>query len=341
MIRFGAVTLTMVALLALALTVGGAWSGLALAYITLFTFLMDKIAALAAPEAPDSAEFPAADPLSVALALAQFPLLFGGIHVLSQTATGTTQKALIFVALSLFLGQVGNSNAHELIHRSNRWFHRLGVAVYCSVLFGHHASAHVRVHHIHAATDADPNSARHGESFWRFALRAWHGSFREGWRAEAALRKRSAKAGLHPYVTYALGALVSGALATAVAGLPGLLWLLALSSYAQAQLLLSDYVQHYGLRRTNRADGRPEPVGPAHSWNAPHWFSSALMLNAPRHSDHHAHPGRRYPALELHPASMPVLPYALPVMAVIALVPPLWRRVMDHRARKWAGTTQM
>jgi len=341
MFRFGAVTLTIVALLALSLTLGGAWSGLSLAYITVITFLMDKIAAMAAPEAPGDAEFPAADPLSIALAMSQFPLLYGGVYVLCQPETGTMQKVLIFFALSLFLGQVGNSNAHELIHRSNRWLRRLGVAVYCSVLFGHHASAHVRVHHVHAATDADPNSARKGESFWHFALRAWRGSFLEGWRAETAFRKRSIDPGPHPYFTYALGALVSLALATTLAGATGLLWLLALSTYAQLQLLLSDYVQHYGLRRMTRADGRPEPVGPTHSWNAPHWFSSALMLNAPRHSDHHAHPARRYPALELHPALMPVLPRAMPVMALIALVPPLWRRVMDDRARNWDVTTQM
>jgi alkane 1-monooxygenase len=32
---------------------------------------------------------------------------------------------------------------------------------------------------------------------------------------------------------------------------------------------------------------------------------------------------------------MPKLPYSLPIMAVIALVPPLWRRVMDRRVAQW------
>jgi alkane 1-monooxygenase len=113
--------------------------------------------------------------------------------------------------------------------------------------------------------------------------------------------------------------------------------LLSLCLYAQTQLLLSDYVQHYGLRRAE-VNGRAEPVGPQHSWNAPNPFSSALMLNAPRHSDHHARPARPYPGLELNRETMPILPYSLPMMAVIALVPPLWRRVMDKRARSWANT---
>jgi len=101
---------------------------------------------------------------------------------------------------------------------------------------------------------------------------------------------------------------------------------------------MSDYVQHYGLRRTVGPDGRPEPVGPRHSWNAPHWFTSALMLNAPRHSDHHAHPSRPYPELTLPaPDTAPTLPHSLPVMACLALWPSQWRRVMDPRARLWLG----
>ncbi len=102
--------------------------------------------------------------------------------------------------------------------------------------------------------------------------------------------------------------------------------------------MLSDYVQHYGLMRTEiRPPGKLEPVGPQHSWNAPHWFTTHLMLNAPpRHSDHHAHPARPYPALRLRDGEAPMLPYSLPAMAALALVPKLWQRVMGGRElRKW------
>ena len=60
-----------------------------------------------------------------------------------------------------------------------------------------------------------------------------------------------------------------------------------------------------------------------------------MTLNAPRHSDHHVTPQRPYPALQLEPDHMPVLPQSLPVMAVTALVPPLWRKIMDPRAADW------
>ncbi|WP_420325783.1 alkane 1-monooxygenase [Mameliella sp.] len=331
--RFTLATLGMVTLLALALAVGGPFPALALVYITVFTFAMDRVSALAAPDHPGQ-EFPAGHGLSGLLAIAHFPLLYGGIWALTHSGATTVDKALTYLSLSLFIGQVGNANAHELIHRPSRGLRRLGTAVYASFLFGHHASAHVRVHHVHAATPRDPNTARPGESFYAFAPRAWIGGFRAGFRAESRLRQGR---GWHPYIGHAGGAIASLIVAALVGGAGGCLALLAIAAYAQAQLLLSDYVQHYGLCRREVAPGKYEPVGPQHSWNAPQSFSSALMLNAPRHSDHHAHPARPYPGLDLDRGRMPILPHSLPVMAVIALVPPLWRRVMDRRARQWHG----
>ncbi|PYG28255.1 alkane 1-monooxygenase [Pelagimonas varians] len=333
MARFTVVTLGMVALLALALIVGAPFSVLALLYITVVTFFMDKLTALAAPDHP-GAEFPAGNGLSVTLGVVHFPLLFGGVWAIGASDLAVLDKVFIFFALSLFLGQVSNSNAHELIHRSARPLHRLGVAVYSSILFGFHASAHVRVHHIYAATPRDPNSARLGQGFYRFAARAWIGALRQGYRAEATFRKGR---GIHPYAIYGAYAACSLAIASVLAGWAGVGTLLGLSLYAQLQLLLSDYVQHYGLQRVKAAPNKWEPVGPKHSWNSPHGFSSALMLNAPRHSDHHAHPNRPYPGLELDRGDMPILPHPLPVMAVLALSPPLWRKVMDPRAKKWTS----
>jgi alkane 1-monooxygenase len=57
------------------------------------------------------------------------------------------------------------------------------------------------------------------------------------------------------------------------------------------------------------------------------------MLNAPRHSDHHAHPSRPYAVLRL--SDGPLLPRSLPVMAGVALFPRRWRRMMDPLVAKW------
>ncbi len=250
------------------------------------------------------------------------------------------EKLTAFFAFGIFFGQVSNSNAHELIHRPRRPLHELGKWVFISQLFGHHTSAHRLVHHRHVGTASDPNTARQGQSFYNFAPRAWIGSFRAGYRAENARRDRASgrPARLHPYAIYVGGALAGLTVSALIGGTLGVLVHIALASYATAQLLMSDYVQHYGLARRTGADGQLEPVGQQHSWNAPHWFSSLVMLNAPRHSDHHAHPARAFPALGL-PERCPSLPRSLAVMGLLALFPRRWRRLMDPLLGELADQT--
>lgn len=307
-----------------------AWmSFIALCYMTGLIYVLDRLTALAAPDFPEQ-EFPAGSRLMVGLGLVHFPLLFIGAYVISNAPL---IKALpLFFALALFLGQVSNSNAHELIHCAQRWKHRLGVAVFSSLFFGHHASAHPLVHHVYVATPEDPNSARKGDGFYRFARRAWRGSFRAGLQAERRRNNLRKTYGLY-------GAIAGLTLLTAFAlgGGACVFMIFILGLYAQAQLLLSDYVQHYGLQRKKLSNGRYEPVGPHHSWNAPQGFSSALMINAPRHSDHHSHPTRTYPNLILDQKNMPILPNSLPVMATIALIPRLWKRIMDPAVDSWVA----
>ncbi len=325
-------TVLLVALLLAACLFGGLWVWLALMYITVFAYGIDRLSPLMLANAPPEQEFPAATPLSVFLALAHFVILALAVFSLATSGAGLVEKFGLFLAVALFAGQVGHPNAHELIHRPERGLRRLGRAVYLSILMGHHASAHPLVHHVHVGTARDPVSAPKGRGFWRFFQRAWIGSYRAGYAAESARRKGQ---GPHPYVFYHLGAAATLLASVAIGGLNGFLMCALIGIYAQLQIFLSDYVQHYGLRRKMLENGKPEPVAQHHSWNTPHRFSGAMMLNAPRHSDHHTHPSRQYPALQLVEDEMPMLPYSLPMMAVIALMPPLWRRIMDPRVAVW------
>jgi alkane 1-monooxygenase len=75
---------------------------------------------------------------------------------------------------------------------------------------------------------------------------------------------------------------------------------------------------------------RYERVDPSHSWNSNNIATNVLLYHLQRHSDHHANPTRRYQALRDFKES-PVLPTGYAGMIVLALVPPLFRRVMDPR----------
>ncbi|MES2335013.1 MAG: alkane 1-monooxygenase [Pseudomonadota bacterium] len=331
---FVAASLLPLPLIGLGLAFGGPWLWAAFLYMAVLTLILDQIIPLTEGRS-EATGFPAADVLLVAIglsALALLPLATWGIA--GPSGLPPDQCILLFLATGFWLGQVGHPAAHELIHRPRREHFRLGAAVYTAFLFGQHASAHRLVHHRYVASPDDPNTAREGESFYRFAPRAWTGSFRQGLLAEQALRRRASHFGLNPYLVYIAGGLASLALAALVAGLPGLLVWTGLALHAQSQILLSDYVQHYGLIRARGADGRLEPVGTAHSWNTAHWFTSAMMLNAPRHSDHHVHPSRPFPALRLA-EDAPRLPWPLPLACALALAPRLWRRAVGPHLDRW------
>jgi len=316
-----------------AVAFGGAWPLVGLLYMAVVSLVLDGAIRQSVDDLPDGAEFPAGDGLLLLIAVGHLGLLPLTVWaVAGASELGPWQRAGLFVAAGLWMGQVAHPAAHELIHRGRRGLFRLGVAVYCSLLIGHHASAHRLVHHTRVATRDDPNTARSGEGVWRFIARAWVGSFREGLVAENARHR----GGLHPYAVYLAGAGIALLCGYLLAGGAGVLIWLGLAAHAQLQLFLSDYVQHYGLTRARQPDGRLEPVGPRHSWNAAHWFSGHMMLNAPRHSDHHAHPSRTYPALRLPAADdAPRLPWPLPVACALALWPPLWRRAIRPHLARW------
>lgn len=328
--------------LAAAPLLGGSFGLVALIYLTVFSFLLDKAVQQSGPVEPDSKSgpTPATASLPLALAVVHFVLLPFAVLSLAGPAPGSLAGPMVaFLAFAVFFGSVSTANAHELIHRGDIFSRAFGKWVFISLLFGHHTSAHLYVHHVHAATPADPNTARLNESFYRFFRRCWIGSFRAGLDSEIrrlALRGRGPLHVSNPYLIYFAGAATFLALAYVLGGLLGLAIYVGLAFAAQVQLLLSDYVQHYGLERRLLSNGKYQPVGVQHCWNAPHIFSAALMMNAPRHSDHHTHPDRPYSALRLlDDAGAPLLPHSLPAMSCLALVPRVWKRVMNPRVAAW------
>lgn len=326
---FAVLSLAPVPLLLLGAIWGGWWIAAAAIYTSFFAFAMDQIIRTTIPDSVMGDEFPAANGLSVILALSHLALVpLAVASVAGATGLSGWERVGAFFGFGLYFGQVSNSNAHELIHRGNKLLFGLGKWVYISLLYGHHTTAHRLLHHAHVATPRDPNFPPKGRSFYRYFLRGWVGSFIQGYRVEAERAARTGRA--NPYIEYIAGAAALVALSGLAFGWAGVAAYLGVAFYAQTQLAMVDYLQHYGLARRRLPDGSYAPQDLRHSWNSPHWFSSHMMVNASRHSDHHAHPGRVYPALRLD-EMMPVLPYSLPAMGIIALWPPLWFKLMDKR----------
>ena len=270
----------------------------------------------------------------------QFITIFGLIaYVGSSTHLGTWEKIGLFFGVGVISGTIGINYSHELMHQKNKLERHMADALLGMVLYSHYRSEHLLVHHRYIGTPRDPVTARMGESFYRFYPRVLRASFLSALRAEKAMLDRKdlpASDLSNPFWKYAA---IQGAflfLALILGGWSGLGLFLLQAGVAIWQLELVNYIEHYGLTRKHLGEGKYEHVQPRHSWNAAHKASNWLLINLQRHSDHHYKPDRRFPILQNYTeADAPQLPFGYPIMTMAAMVPPLFRRVMHPRVRKW------
>ncbi len=231
------------------------------------------------------------------------------------------------------VGGVAINTAHELGHKSEKVERVLSKVALAQSGYGHFYVEHNRGHHNRVATPEDPASSRLGESFWAFLPRTVVGSVQSAWRLEAKrLRGQGKKVwSRHNDVltAWALSVVLFAGLAVAF-GPTVLPFLLVQAVFGFSLLEVVNYIEHYGLLRQQDANGRYERCNPQHSWNANHVASNVILYNLERHSDHHAHPTRRYQALR-HFEESPQLPSGYGLMLGLAYLPPVWRRVMDRR----------
>ncbi len=231
MLLFAIATITPFLLILTACLAGGIWEWLAVGYITALVFVLDHLIAVQIRNANPETEFPAAVSLLKVLGGLHFLLLGAVIWAVAGPSTLTgVERGLIALAAALVFGQISHPVAHELVHRPSRRLRLMGKLIYTSILFGHHASAHVRVHHVYVGSRGDPNSARWGEGFYRFLLRAWQGGFRAGLQAETRLRRHQTPSWrTHPYALYIIGAATMCLMSLAMAGGAGLAALIFLA----------------------------------------------------------------------------------------------------------------
>ncbi len=247
---------------------------------------------------------------------------------------GLGWPAKIGLALSVgVLGGVGINTAHEMGHKKDaleRWLSKITLAQTC---YGHFYIEHNRGHHVRVATPEDPASARFGETFWEFLPRSVWGSLKSSWELEAKRLERAGKSKWHPsndvLNAWAMSVVFYGAL-IAIFGLALIPYILISAVYGFALLETVNYLEHYGLLRQKLDNGRYERCAPVHSWNSDHIVTNLFLYHLQRHSDHHANPTRRYQILRSMDGA-PNLPSGYASMIGLTYIPPLWRKVMDHR----------
>ena len=225
------------------------------------------------------------------------------------------------------------NTGHELGHKNSTLERSLAKIVLAVPAYGHFSIEHNRGHHRDVATPDDPASARMGESIYKFAQREIPNAYLRAWQIEKDRLVRRGKSVWHPnnqiLQSQALTTAITIVLITAF-GWIIIPFLLVHNIFAWWQLTSANYIEHYGLLREKDANGKYERCAPRHSWNSNYISSNLVLFHLERHSDHHAHPLRRYQSLR-HFDDLPELPNGYFGVYLLAYVPWLWFHVMDKR----------
>ena len=239
----------------------------------------------------------------------------------------------ITLSCGIMAGTTGINVAHELGHRRTRFERLLAKLLLLPSLYMHFILEHNLGHHKHVATEHDPASSRYNENLYRFWWRSTSGSYRGAWQIQRELLRRnsasfwSAKNEMLLFQFVQLGYL---GLIFLTCGPLALLCALLVAIGGFLNLETVNYIEHYGLRRRQTDSGRYEPVRPCHSWNSNHEVGRIFLYELTRHSDHHFKATRKYQVLR-HFDESPQLRFGYPGSMLMALVPPLWFRVMNAR----------
>ncbi|MFI8747663.1 alkane 1-monooxygenase [Pseudomonas sp. NPDC077186] len=321
-----------------------AWAWLVITVVFGVIPLLDFVVGRDPANPEESSEVPALEAQGYyrLLSLATVPLLLamlvwsGWVFVDYQAWSWLGRLGWV-LSVGTVMGAIGITVAHELIHKDPQLEQRAGGLLLAAVCYAGFKVEHVRGHHVHVSTPEDASSSRFGQSLYAFLPHAYKHNFLNAWKLEAERLKRRGLPALHwrneLIWWYAISALLLLGFALTLGWL-GALFFLGQAVMAFTLLEIVNYVEHYGLHRRKLDNGRYERTNPHHSWNSNFLLTNLFLFHLQRHSDHHAYAKRRYQVLR-HFDDSPQLPNGYAGMIVLALIPPLWRAVMDPRVRAY------
>ena len=265
-------------------------------------------------------------------------LIFGMWQILVEGQLAIWEGVVLAIILTME-AQAVFVVGHELVHRRATWERRLGEFLLSSASYPQYATEHVYIHHAMVGTPHDAGSAPKGESFWKYFPKEIASNLTNSWRV---VGERLARRGLsmwhysNPFWRYGLAVAFWYAAAFWMGGIWAVPVFAFLGLCCVFSMKISNYFQHYGLRRVRLPNGRWEKAAPRHSWSADWRFSNWMFFNMQRHADHHAMAARHYPLLQVRgPDESPELPGTYGDMMNLVLRPKRWFAKMDPLVDEW------
>ncbi len=265
-------------------------------------------------------------------------LIFGMWQILVTNQFAIWEDVLLAIILTME-AQAVFVVGHELIHRRSTWERRLGEFLLACASYPQYATEHVYIHHAKVGTPHDVGSAPKGESFWKYLPKEVVSNLTNSWQVAGERLARRRLPLWHysnPFWRYGLAVAFWYGLVFWMSGIWAVLVFAFLGLSCVFSMKISNYFQHYGLRRVRLPNGRWEKVRPRHSWSADWKFSNWMFFNMQRHADHHEIASRHYPLLQVHaPNESPELPGTYADMMNIVLRPKRWFEKMDPLVDQW------
>ncbi len=266
-------------------------------------------------------------------ALSVYSISYNPFDIITFTGLG--------LSAGIMNGIIGFTLAHEFIHHFGPADRFAGHLLLLQNNYLHYNIEHIGGHHVYACTQKDPHTARLNESFYLFFPRAVVFTFINACEIEARRLKKNDYTflSLHNRIfRYIFLQVFVAAVLVVIAGWPAFLFFLFQSVVAIMLLHITNYLQHYGLMRKEVQQGQYEKVNAHHAWNSPGRKDTLSLFQLENHADHHMHPHRPYEELLKHEDS-PVLPAGYSGMILLALIPPVWFRIMNKRISSFINKT--
>ena len=282
------------------------------------------------------------DPFFDFLLYLNLPLVYGMFFLSLNTlanSNSTSEIIGIILSASIVMATNGINVGHELGHRKSLLSRTCSKLLYLPCQYMHFFIEHNWGHHINVATPNDPATAKYRQNLYSFWISSVTKTYISAWKIQLKLLKISKKGFFsfkNDMIFYTLFQLLFLIFIYFNYGFIVTIYSIIMSIVSFLFLETINYIEHYGLQRQMKPNGKYERVRPHHSWNSNHTVGRIILYELTRHSDHHFKASKKYQVLESVQDS-PQLPYGYPTSILISFFPPLWFRIMNPLVKKYMG----
>ena len=251
--------------------------------------------------------------------IAHFLMIFLSFLCLVYFETTFVFRVLLTLSTGLIIGSFSTNVAHELIHRRNDIDKTLGQILLLSIFYPHFYIEHLFGHHKNIGKYEDNGTSRINESIYAYWYRSITNSYFNTWDIATRTKRKVIMVFYHILLIIYIDKILQWF------NLLCLAYILSVSFFSIIFIETIGYIEHYGLTRSNYTK-----ITKYDSWNTYKKLFMYISFRLISHSDHHIDQYRHYPNIRYHDRS-PVLPTGYTGCILLALIPPLWYKIMNKK----------